>query len=177
MRWPLAVVALLGVGLAFAIFFITIGAPTLLTLQRAPTPPEPIAFPHDVHVAQAGIDCAFCHRTASVGATAGYPEVQQCMFCHTAIAGESARAREEIKKVRDAWVDQRPIDWTRIHRMPDHVAFVHEAHIRAGFTCATCHGEVREVGQVTQVRSLNMGDCVGCHRQNNVSTQCATCHK
>jgi hypothetical protein len=160
------------------------------TMKGGPT--EPIAFDHSVHAGQAGIDCTFCHReTATGGAiggmTAGIPDVQQCMFCHSAVAQstvgagglglDQAKAQSEIDKLRQTWQQQRTIDWERVHRMPDHVRFVHEAHIKAGFTCETCHGQVQNMGQVVQVRALNMGDCIACHRQNGANTECATCHK
>ena len=79
--------------------------------------------------------------------------------------------------VRRSWQQQQPVNWERVHRMPDHVRFLHEAHINAGFDCATCHGDVGNMGQVVQVRPLTMGDCVSCHRANNAPTECATCHK
>jgi hypothetical protein len=170
-RLPLVVIPALG--LSGAIFFITVAAPGLLTNQPYPTPAEPLYFDHRIHVEVAGVDCAFCHRTANQGQTAGYPDLQQCMFCHQVVG----QGQPEIEKVRQAWVEQRPIDWARIHRMPDHVGFVHEAHIQAGIACAVCHGEVGQMGQVVQVRSLKMGDCVACHQQNFAPTECATCHK
>jgi hypothetical protein len=170
------------------VFIFAFGAPGLRAsplLRRAPQ--EPIAFDHSVHVQVAKVDCAFCHRTATVGAPAGYPEVQQCMFCHQAIAQSSRgapglglnaeQAQAEIEKVRQAWQLQKPINWERVHRMPDHVRFVHQAHIQAGISCSTCHGDVGSVGQVTQVRALTMGDCLTCHRQNAAPTECAVCHK
>ncbi|HZU06721.1 MAG TPA: cytochrome c3 family protein [Chloroflexota bacterium] len=160
------------IGLAGLIFFITVAVPWLLGRQTPPVPPEPIYFDHSIHVRLAGIDCAFCHRTATEGRTAGYPDLQQCMFCHIAVAP----THPEVQKVRQAWAQQEPIDWIRIHRLPDHVHFVHEAHLRAGFTCATCHGDVGSMGQVVQVRPLKMGDCVACHRQNGAPTDCSICH-
>src|SRR5581483_881368 len=150
-----------------------------------PAPKEPIHFDHSVHVQTAGLDCTFCHRTTAIGATAGYPDVQQCMFCHQVIASTTAsnaslttaEAQDSLDKIRQAWQQQQPVNWERVHRIPDHVRFLHEAHINAGFQCSTCHGDVGSMSQVVQVRPLNMGDCVGCHRDNGAPTECATCHK
>jgi hypothetical protein len=172
-------------GLAGLIFFITIAVPRLVAAVPHPAPDEPIYFDHSVHTQAAGIDCTFCHRTVTTAGTAGMPEVQQCMFCHQVIAaaqvqpreGTTARASEEIAKLRQMWSQQQPINWERVHRMPDHVRFLHEPHISAGFACAECHGDVQAMGQVVQVRALNMGDCVSCHRANSAPTECATCHK
>jgi hypothetical protein len=155
-------------------------------------PSEPIRFDHSVHAGQAGIDCTFCHRETNVGGmvgafSAGIPDVQQCMFCHSTVAQstvgapgfglDTAAAQREIDAVRQAWQQQKSIDWQRAHRMPDHVRFIHEPHILRGFQCAECHGDVATMGQVVQVRALNMGDCLNCHRQNSAPTECATCHK
>lgn len=172
---------------AGVVLYLTVLAPRLLAGPIRPPPQEPIAFDHSVHAQTAGIECTFCHRTATIGATAGYPDVQQCMFCHQAVSQSSlgapgvglntSQAQQEIAKVREAWQKGQPINWERIHRMPDHVRFVHEAHIAAGLQCATCHGDVSKMGQVVQVRALNMGDCLNCHRQQGAPTECNICHK
>ncbi len=150
-------------------------------------PEQPIAFPHTVHVQVAGLDCQFCHRTVSTDEAASIPAVQQCLFCHDfgKIDGSrstNAAAEGEIAKLRAAFYgsdDGDPpaaIDWARVHRMPDHVQFVHEPHITAGLSCSTCHGNVAEMEVVNQVRNLKMRDCVGCHRDLSAPTDCATCH-
>ncbi len=170
---------------AAIIAFITLAIPPLLANAPHPVPNEPIHFDHSVHVQTAGLDCTFCHRTTTVGATAGYPEVQQCMFCHqvisqstvTAQGYDSSQTQASMDKIRTAWQQQQPVNWERVHRLPDHVRFLHEAHVNYGFACETCHGDVGRMGQVVQVRALNMGDCINCHRANSVSVECATCHK
>lgn len=167
-----ALVLLPAAGLVAFIAFVTLGWPVVAASVRAPQPVQPVDFDHQVHVEVAGMDCTFCHRTATIGGTAGYPDVEQCMFCHIVIG----QGNPEIETVRMAWVTQEPIDWIRIHRMPDHVHFVHEAHVQAGIDCATCHGNVGQMRQAVQVRPLNMGDCVSCHREMGAPTDCATCH-
>jgi hypothetical protein len=168
----IALVIIPALGLAGFIAFITIIGPELIFAQPHPAPTEPLAFNHQAHVEQAGMQCTFCHRTAPTSVTAGYPDVQQCMFCHQSIG----QGQAEIEKVRTAWQQQQPLDWTRIHRLPDHVHFMHEPHITAGFACSTCHGDVGKMAQAAQVRPLNMGDCVSCHKVNNAPTECVTCH-
>ena len=155
-------------------------------LGFAEGPEQPIAFPHTVHVQQAGLDCQFCHRTVSTEEAAGIPALAQCMFCHDFLRidgsqSDSPTAEEEIAKLHAAFrgVDgaaPQPIDWVRVYRLPDHVQFLHQPHIQAGFSCSTCHGDVDAMEQVKQVRNLKMRDCVDCHRQNNAPTDCATCH-
>ena len=158
-------------------------------------PEQPVAFDHSIHAGDAGIACEFCHRgipatrdvpttrSAPLSAAATIPSVQQCMFCHSVVATDNP----EVQKVRAAWETGTAIEWTRVHRMPDHVHFVHEPHIRAlremrpgadtAQICATCHGDVKSMSEVKQVRSLNMGDCQGCHRETSAPLDCATCHK
>ena len=91
---------------------------------------QPVAFPHTVHVEENGIQCEFCHRNVTKGDAATVPAVEQCLFCHKDIAGRDVQAETEIAKVQQFFADEEPIDWERVHRMPDHVRFVHEAHIR-----------------------------------------------
>jgi hypothetical protein len=103
------------------------------------------------------------------------------MTCHQ-VVGEGLA---EVEKLRGFAERGEPINWVRVHRVPDHVRFVHEAHIRfftekdgvvASETCSICHGDVGAMVKVKQVRSLKMGDCVDCHRDNDAPTDCTTCH-
>ena len=146
-------------------------------------PEQPIAFPHTVHVNQAGLDCQFCHRTVSTDEAAGIPAVAQCMFCHdfSKIDGsqsKSSTAKAEIAKLIGTIAEPRtePINWVRVHRLPDSVQFLHAPHIEQGFACSTCHGDVGTMEVVKQVRNLKMRDCVDCHRENSAPTDCTTCH-
>ena len=173
-------------------------------------PEQPIAFPHTVHAGTAvlvdldgnervdvngdtmhglGLDCTFCHRNVDKGATASIPPVEQCMFCHKTVGTDLP----EVMKLVAAWDNKEAVLWERVHRLPDTVRFVHEAHVRfftqsgnllpsgeqamiAANVCATCHGEIAQMVEVNQVRSLKMGDCVDCHRDYNAPTDCTTCH-
>jgi hypothetical protein len=161
-------------GLAGATIWVVLAAPWLVAHQPSPTPKQPIAFDHRVHVEVVGVDCAFCHRAADQATTAGYPDVELCMACHQVVTGGPSAA--EIEKVRQAWIEQRPITWARVHHVPDHSRFPHDAHVQAGVACATCHGDVGRMEQVTQVRSLRMADCVACHQETAAPTQCEACH-
>ena len=90
-------------------------------------PDQPIAFPHTVHVNEVGIDCTFCHRTVTEEPAASIPAVGLCITCHKAV-GSGIAGVETLRDLSDAG---RSINWVRVHRVPDHVHFVHEAHIRA----------------------------------------------
>jgi hypothetical protein len=171
----LLLLALPAFGLAGVVGVIAVLVPAFLAVQHFPTDPtQPLYFDHRVHVEQAGLDCAFCHRTANEGVAAGMPPVEQCMFCHQVVAQGQNEA--DIATLRQAWLDQRPVDWARIHLVPDHSRFPHEAHVQAGVPCSTCHGDVGQMGQVRQVRSLKMGDCVACHQESSATVQCGACH-
>lgn len=179
---------ILGVLVVIVIALALLAGVQIVSAQLTRAPDQPIAFTHATHAGKLSIDCAFCHRNVDKGATASVPAVQQCMFCHAVVTqGERGGSGEEIAKLRDAFEKERPVDWIRVHRLPDHVRFIHEAHVRgltdrypyAGLknVCATCHGEVAGTVKVEQVRQLKMGDCVACHRANGAPTDCTTCHK
>ena len=153
--------------------------PAVLGFGDGPT--QPIAFPHTTHVTEAGIDCQFCHRTVSTDEAAGIPAVAQCQFCHDfgridGSASTSDTAQTEIAKLFDEAGNAQAINWVRVHRVPDHVQFVHAPHIQNGISCSTCHGDIGSMEVVEQVRNLKMRDCVDCHRDNNAPTDCTTCH-
>ena len=106
-------------------------------------PDQPIAFPHTVHVDQVGIQCEFCHRNVSKGDAATVPAVEQCLFCHTTVTGQDAQGVQNPEIVKllahgglgptgevDPSIVPREINWERVHRVPDHVQFFHEPHIR-----------------------------------------------
>ena len=159
------------------------GTPVIFSSDEGPE--QPIDFPHTTHVEELGLDCVFCHREVETSAQASIPAVALCMTCHQAVDGSDDEAMAEIRKIRDAYEEGDPVDWVRVHRVPDHVHFVHESHIRyfsekdgvpATAVCSTCHGDVGGMERVKQVESLKMSDCVECHRENGAPTDCTTCH-
>lgn len=156
-------------------------APVLAAADTAglPGPRQPVFFRHDIHAGQFKIPCQYCHYTVAVSSEPGIPSLQTCMGCHTVIAGTDTANRAEIKKVRDAWAQKQPIAWVRVHYLARHAHFPHSRHIKAlGPTgCQTCHGDVTRMAQVYKVNNINnMGWCVTCHLQRDVSRDCAVCH-
>ena len=134
---------------------------------------QPIHFPHDIHVSKVNLACTKCHTTVTNSPVAGVPPLSVCMECHTKVKTDSP----EIKILAAHWQAREPVEWNKIHELPWHVRFTHKRHIQAGVDCAVCHGEVKTMRQMHQVRSLEMGWCVSCHRANNAPTDCWTCHK
>lgn len=166
--------------LVLPIVLMVVGIATLMILQRtlfSPTaqaaPDQPIDFPHTIHAGTLNLDCAFCHRAAAEEPHAGLPALEQCMFCHVAVQPED---NDQIPLLLEAWNNYEAVDWNRVHQLPDHVQFVHEAHINAGIECSTCHGDVEDMEKVKQVRDLRMDDCVQCHLDNEAPIDCTTCH-
>ncbi len=164
------------VGLLVTVVVVVVGVGVLKAWWSTPFGPvtvnatQPIEFPHDLHVGEnAQIDCQFCHRTVTQGEAASLPAVQQCYFCHRVIRPDSP----EVQKIIHAWENDEPINWVRVHRLPDHVQFVHDAHVKffaeqndvaPSQVCSICHGDLGTMKIAEQVRNLKMRDCVDCHR-------------
>jgi len=101
-----------------------LGRPVIFGYSEGPD--QPIAFPHTKHVEELGLDCTYCHRNVTHGESASIPAVGLCMTCHQNIGDEIPA----VEKLRLAFEENRPIDWVRVHRLPDHVQFVHSAHVK-----------------------------------------------
>lgn len=142
-------------------------------------PRQPIFFRHDIHAGQYKIQCQYCHYSVAVSPEPGIPSVETCMGCHLVISGADSGARTEIRKLRQAASEKKPIEWVRIHAVARHVHFPHNRHIQAlGPTaCMTCHGDVERMPQVYKANNItNMGFCITCHIQRGVSRDCTVCH-
>jgi cytochrome c2 len=156
-------------------------------------PEQPIYYSHKVHAGVNQVSCLYCHGGAYEGKHANVPSVNVCMNCHMAINEYSATSEKlyredgtevngtaEIQKIYAAsgWDvkakkytgKETPIQWTKIHNLPDHVYFNHSQHTRAGkVQCQTCHGPIQEMGEVKQFADLSMGWCINCHRESKVN--------
>lgn len=123
-------------------------------------PQQPVPFSHKLHVGELGMKCLYCHAGVERSAHSPVPTVSTCMGCHLIVKAESPR----LALVREAYETGKPLEWQRVHKLPDYVHFNHARHIRAGIDCASCHGPVERMGVVSQVASLSMGWCLDCHR-------------
>ena len=153
-------------------------------------PVQPIFYSHKVHAGVNQINCLYCHGGAQDSKHASIPSVNVCMNCHQAIneykgeklyteEGVEVNGTEQIKKLYEyaaftpgkPWdaSKAKPIEWTKIHNLPDHVYFNHSQHIKAGkVQCQTCHGEITKMDEVKQFADLSMGWCINCHRETKV---------
>ncbi|MEX2260816.1 MAG: cytochrome c3 family protein [Bryobacteraceae bacterium] len=121
---------------------------------------QPIQFSHAHHVGGLGIDCRYCHTTVETSAFAGIPPTKTCMNCHSQIWAQSPF----LAPVRESWRTGEPLQWTRVHDLPDFVHFNHSIHVKKGVGCQTCHGQVNEMPLMWQAASLQMEWCLQCHR-------------
>lgn len=147
--------------------------------QQGYQPTQPIRYSHALHAGKNKIDCQYCHYTAADGKHANIPSVSTCMNCHKAVQSGPKYGKKEIQKIYDAvgWdpatntfsKPQKPVEWVRIHNLPDHVYFNHSQHVTAGkVECQTCHGPIETMEEVYQYAPLSMGWCINCHRNHDV---------
>jgi len=123
-------------------------------------PKQPVAYQHSVHVGKLGMDCRYCHYTVEDGAKAAIPQTDVCMNCHTKVRADSPK----ILPLKESSATGMPIEWVRIHDLPDYVYFNHSAHVTRGIGCVSCHGRVDKMDEVYQAEPMNMAWCLDCHR-------------
>lgn len=121
---------------------------------------QPVPFSHKHHVQGVGLDCRYCHVHVETGAFAGLPDTETCMTCHSQIWVDSPL----LAPVRESYRTGQPLQWNRVHDLPDFVYFDHSAHVSKGVGCTTCHGQVDEMPLMWKSSSLQMGWCLDCHR-------------
>lgn len=140
-------------------------------VQQGYQPKQPIAFSHQLHAGQYEIQCQYCHTGVELGKSANIPSANICMNCHTHIqnVGGQDGISTEIQKIYNAVDNNQPIEWVRVHNLPDLAYFNHAQHVAVGgIECQTCHGEIQEMEVVYQHSSLTMGWCIDCHRQTEI---------
>jgi hypothetical protein len=111
-------------------------------------------------VADAGIDCRYCHTSVEQSAFAGIPPTKTCMNCHAQLWADSPI----LEPVRESWRTGRSIEWVRVHNLADFAYFNHSIHVSKGVGCVTCHGRVDEMPLMWKVNTLYMEWCLECHR-------------
>jgi mono/diheme cytochrome c family protein len=169
------------------IFTFVVGAIAFKTLidglysigvQKDYQPKQPIAFSHKIHAGQYDINCKYCHTGVMKGKQANIPSPNICMNCHSQVK----KGSPEIAKIYAAigydsvtatyTGKQKPIEWVRVHNLPDLAYFNHSQHVNvAGVECETCHGPIKEMDVVKQYSLLTMGWCIDCHRKTDVNTK------
>ncbi|TLU89866.1 c-type cytochrome [Dyadobacter sediminis] len=137
-------------------------------VQQGYAPKQPIAFSHKLHAGEYKIDCNYCHTGVNRGKSAHIPSANICMNCHGVIKKESP----EIQKIYTSIENNQPIEWVRVHNLPDLAYFNHAQHVNVGgLECQNCHGEIEKMEVIQQRSSLTMGWCIDCHRKTEVNTK------
>jgi len=172
--------------------YYTFDALMAVGIDQGYEPIQPIAFSHKIHAGDNKIDCQYCHSSAKHSKTSGIPSASVCMNCHKSISevADDTRVGElgkkeldlEIQKIYNAvgWdsenfkykenYQKQPIEWTRVHNLPDFVYYNHSQHVTvAGLDCQKCHGPVEEMDEMRQHSPLTMRWCLDCHKDTDVN--------
>ena len=137
-------------------------------IQIGYAPTQPIPFSHKLHAGMYEIECQYCHTSVEKGKSANIPAANICMNCHNRIRTTAPN----IQKIYTAIETNTPIEWVRVHNLPDLSYFNHSQHVKvAGLECTNCHGDIAEMEVVQQYSMLTMGWCIACHRQTEVKTE------
>ena len=169
--------------------YFLVDAATTVGYETNYQPRQPIFFSHKIHAGVNQINCLYCHAGAEKSRQAMIPSPNICMNCHKAInsfkgqlltaEGKAVDGAAEIQKLYDyvGWDPVKraytkpghPIEWIKIHNLPDFVYFNHSQHVVVGkVQCQTCHGPIQQENEVYQFATLGMGWCINCHRETKV---------
>ena len=159
------------------IFTGVIGGILLSRARVLAAPDQPISYSHQIHV-EAGVQCLYCHTSALRSDVAGIPSVEKCMGCHSRIATDSSA----IQILAGYWERGEPIPWVRISKQPEFVYFSHQAHLKTGENCETCHGDIGSMSDTRASVKMDMGWCLDCHLKQSEDkvarlADCLICHK
>lgn len=123
-------------------------------------PIQPVAFSHNIHAGQLGIDCRYCHSAVEKSWYSNVPTAGLCMNCHNQVLKDDSK----LALVRDSAASGTPIPWVQIHKTPEFVYFNHSVHVNRGISCVECHGRIDQMDEVHEARSFSMTFCLSCHR-------------
>ena len=126
-------------------------------------PEQPVPYSHKLHAGLMGFDCRYCHQKVEDGPHATVPPTETCMNCHTQVKQKS----EQLALVRESAVPGgKPLEWVKVHLLPDYAYFDHSVHTNIGdaaIGCTSCHGRVDRMEIVRQEEPLSMSWCLECH--------------
>ena len=153
----------LGLALAVVAVLVVLGGvaavfPSASNVGYAPE--QPIPFSHKLHAGTNKIDCQYCHVNVERSKHASIPALNVCMNCHKVVRTDSPW----IQKLTAAYNEGKPVEWIRVHELPDYVYFPHNRHVLKGVSCEACHGDVKNMDRIVQKGDLTMGWCMNCHR-------------
>lgn len=139
--------------------------PDFFEVGYMPTQPGS-GFNHQIHAGKLGMDCRYCHTNVETSPEANIPSVSTCIGCHAEDRlGPAFDPGEKVAFIREAYAADASVEWRRVHKLPDYVRnFPHAAHVTAGVSCYSCHGQITAMPVVYQEHGLGMGWCLDCHR-------------
>jgi mono/diheme cytochrome c family protein len=159
-------------------------------------PTQPIKFSHELHAGINQIDCQYCHIGAFKSKNSTIPSLNVCMNCHKNVQArtEDGQVSPEIQKIYNALgydvetgtydkTKEKPIEWVRVHNLPDFAYFNHSQHVVVGEAairkekgidpkdpvCFACHGPVNTMEEIYQYSPLTMKWCINCHKDADIS--------
>lgn len=129
---------------------------------------DAILFSHQYHVQEEEMECADCHAVteSSTGMDNLLPAKAVCADCHD--VDDESTCNQCHTNVDAAQNATRVTDYSQL--------FSHKKHVAADLECATCHGDIADVGIDQHLTMPDMIECMDCHQDNNVSNECAVCH-
>ncbi len=144
-------------------------------------PLQPVPFSHKLHAGKLKLDCRYCHNTVERAGHAAIPPTATCGNCHggnrvpeaskamgRVVNGDSLSVVKPestlLTPVRESLETGMPVEWERVHDLPDFVYFNHSVHINRGVSCVSCHGRIDKMDIVQQIEPLSMKWCLDCHR-------------
>ncbi len=161
-------------------------------------PTQPIKFSHELHAGINQIDCQYCHTGAFKSKNSTIPSLNVCMNCHKNVQArtEDGQVSPEIQKIYNALgydvekgtydkTKEKPIEWVRVHNLPDFAYFNHSQHVVVGEAairkemgvdpkdpvCFACHGPVNTMEEIYQFSPLTMKWCIKCHEKADISNK------
>lgn len=161
--------AVAGAGYVGAVVFAAMH-PTTQHVGYQPT--QPVPFSHKLHAGELKMDCRYCHNTVDKAAHAAIPPSATCNNCHSGVSAATQQTpyvavhpeSKKLAKIRESNATGDPVEWIRVHNLPDYVYFNHSAHVNSGVSCVSCHGRVDRMEKVQKVKTLSMAFCLDCHR-------------
>lgn len=139
-----------------------------------PAPVQPIPFSHKLHLAlSAKLECQGCHGTPDAAGLMAFSNISTCMSCHAS----TAKNKPSIQKLAEFNKSKKPIPWVQVYKVLPGTQWNHRTHLDGGMKCVMCHGDVSQMDEMTNVKSVtSMGGCLGCHELHKANDTCVTCH-
>ncbi|MGC1272485.1 MAG: cytochrome c3 family protein [Planctomycetaceae bacterium] len=167
----LPMLGVIGLGVVYlAVLIPYAGSPE--TLVAGYQPEQPVPFSHALHAGEMKLDCRYCHSHVFESSHSNIPATATCGNCHNHLKGPDGTNLTvavhtdsiRLEPVRKSLATGVPVEWERVHDLPDYAYFDHSAHVNRGVSCVECHGRIDKMEVVERFSPLNMGWCLDCHR-------------